>query len=250
MALLPFEPAAFERLGGPPCDYVGHPMLETAKRHLEEPLPPEPGGLDPLLLVLPGSRRSEVSRLMQPFGETVARLAAAGHRFRVAIPVVHHLRDEVAAAAAGWPVPVEIVEGEAGKWHAFRRARAALAASGTVTLQLALADVPMVVGYKVEPGIAWFAPIFRRIFPMRSVVMANLILDENVVPEFLVEACTPENLSAATDEILRDGEARARQLAGFAEIRRRMQMEGAPSSRRAAAIVLAAARAGTAPGQR
>ncbi|ESR23475.1 lipid-A-disaccharide synthase [Lutibaculum baratangense] len=242
MALLPFEPAAYSRLGGPPCDYVGHPVVEAAKRHLAADLPAEATDADPLLVVLPGSRRSEISRLLGPFAATVARLAAAGHRFRVAMPAVGHLVEELHAATRAWPVPVEIVEGEEQKWLAFRRARAALAASGTVTLQLAIADVPMVVGYKVEPAVAWLAPVFRRLFPMRSVVMANLILDENVVPEFIEEPCTPENLSSALALILGEGRERRKQIEGFSEIRRRMQMDGATPSERAAEIVLETAR--------
>lgn len=239
-ALLPFEPAAFERLGGPPCSYVGHPMVEAAKRELARPLPAEPEGMDPLVVVLPGSRRSETGRLLQPFRGVVARLVEEGHRFRVAMPVVHHLRDEVARAVADWPVPVALVEGEAGKWAAFRQARAALAASGSVTLQLALADTPMVVGYRLDPVIRPLMPLLLRIFPQRSVVMANLILDENVVPEFIDEACAPDRLASAMSEVLGEGEARRRQLEGFAEIRRRVQLEGAPPSERVAQIVLEA----------
>ena len=152
LALLPFEPEAHRRLGGPPTTYVGHPLIER----LDEirPVPGERGGKDngPIrLLVLPGSRRSEVSRLMEPFGAALALLKERSPRsFEVTIPAVSHLAQEIRTQAEGWSVKPRIVEGEAAKWKAFREADAALAASGTVTLELGLSGVPMVVAYRVS----------------------------------------------------------------------------------------------------
>ncbi len=150
LALLPFEPAAHARLGGPPCTYVGHPLIERLSEL--QPSPGERGPIDrhPVLLVLPGSRRTEISRLMAPFGETVRRIAGAWPGVEVLLPAVAHLRQEIEQSAALWPVRPRIVLGEAEKFAAFRRAHAALAASGTVTLELGLAGVPAVVAYRVD----------------------------------------------------------------------------------------------------
>ena len=125
-ALKPFEPEVHRRLGGPPCTYVGHPLVE--RLHLLRPAPGErpPISADPVtLLVLPGSRRSEVSRLMEPFGATVALLASAGERpFEVVIPAIPRLADDIGRRAASWSVVPKIVVGEQAKHAAFRRAGA------------------------------------------------------------------------------------------------------------------------------
>ncbi|MGL4445346.1 MAG: lipid-A-disaccharide synthase, partial [Alsobacter sp.] len=151
LALLPFEPGAHRDLGGPACTYVGHPLIERlgelrpgpedAARRAAEP---------PLLLVLPGSRRSEISRLLRPFGEALALLQARNIAFEAVLPAVPHLLETIRAETAGWAVKPRIVEGTEAKYAAFRQATAALAASGTVTLELALAGVPMVVAYRVS----------------------------------------------------------------------------------------------------
>ena len=151
LALLPFEPEAYRRLGGPRCVYVGHPLIERldelrpnadeARRRVSEP---------PLIVVLPGSRRSEVTRLMADFGGALAALRQSVGPFSLVLPTLPHIEREVRALAARWPEPPTIVLGEAAKYAAFRAARASLAASGTVTLELALAGVPMVGAYKVS----------------------------------------------------------------------------------------------------
>ena len=151
MALLPFEPDAHRRLGGPPCTYVGHPLIE--RRDWLTALDPAPLaallGLDParpVVAVLPGSRRSEVGRLLGPFRDTIDLLGADGRRRpQVVIPVVASVRDMVLAAIEGWPEKPHLVENEEDKYRAMKLARAALAASGTVTLELAMAGTPAVV---------------------------------------------------------------------------------------------------------
>ena len=159
LALLPFEPDAHHRLGGPPCTYVGHPLIErmdwisaldTAPLAERLALPADSA----LLLVLPGSRPSEVSRLMQPFGETLTRLMERGRKFEVVIPVVESVRGLIERQLPAWPKQPHLVTGEEDKFRAFKLARAALAASGTVTLELAVAGTPMVVAYKVDPLMA------------------------------------------------------------------------------------------------
>ena len=250
LGILPFEPATLARLGGPSCTYVGHPLIERldvlrGPRDLEIPnvlgihgdeLPDAPQ-----VLVLPGSRSTEIDRLLTPFGETVARIAAACPEARFVLPAVSHLADRIAAEIEHWPVRPRIVVGEAEKFAAFRQARAALAASGTVSLELALAGVPMTISYKLE----W---LFRRIkdlhpyLPLvraRSIVLANLVIDENVVPEFLEEAVEPERLARKTLELMADTPARQRQLAGFAKLDVAMRLPpGETPSMRAARAVL------------
>lgn len=236
LALKPFEPAAHLRLGGPPCTYVGHPLVEQVERF--RPSPGERtavGAADPTLLVLPGSRRSEVSRLMGPFGEAVTRLSTSSPRpARVVIPAVAHLAAEITARAADWSVRAEVVVGEDAKHAAFRVATAALAASGTVTLELALAGVPTVVGYRVS-ALEW---PFRFLIDVPSIVLANLILGENVVPEFIQGDCTPVRLADALRPLLDDTPERRRQVEAFGRLDAIMEIGAADTpSERAAAIV-------------
>ncbi len=235
LALLPFEPEAHRRLGGPPTTYVGHPLIER----LEEirPAPGERGSNPdkPLeLLVLPGSRRSEVSRLMEPFGDALALLKERSPRpFEVTIPAVPHVAHEVRARAEAWSVKPRIVEGEAAKWAAFRAANAALAASGTVTLELGLSGVPMVVAYRVSK----IEEVLKYLIKAPSIVLTNLVLGENVIPELIQWDCTPEKLADALLPLLGDTLERQRQLEAFSKLDDMMKIGDEVPSERAARIV-------------
>jgi lipid-A-disaccharide synthase len=240
LALLPFEPAAYSRLRGPPCSYVGHPLTEQVgmlRPGIDEQKRRD--GQPPVLLVLPGSRRSEVKHHMAVFGETLGRLQVAGVAFELILPTMPHLQDAVGQGVESWPVQPRIVIGEAEKRAAFRIAHAALAKSGTVTLELALAGVPMVTAYKTGAIEAW---ILLRAINLQSVILANLVVGENVVPEFLQQDCTPEKLSAALCDVLTDSPLRRRQLEAFAKIDKIMSTGNQPPSVRAADIVLATLR--------
>jgi lipid-A-disaccharide synthase len=240
LGLWPFEPAVHERLGGPPCSFVGHPLIE---RHpwlaaldpapLATRLGLMPGR--PVLVVLPGSRSSEVTRHMQPFGATLAKLKSLGRDFELIVPVVPSVRALVEQQLSEWPVRPHLVEGDDDKFRAFKLATAALAASGTVTLELALAGTPMVVGYRADPVIAAIA---QRLITAHSAVLPNLILGENVFPEFIQERCTPANLAEALEPLLADSSGRARQRAALAKIPAALQVAGQSPSEAAAAIVL------------
>ena len=243
MALKPFEPAVHERLGGPPCTYVGHPLIERLAALRPEPGERRPVDQDPLeLLVLPGSRPSEIRRLMEPFGATLDIVTQKiGRPLTVTIPAVSHLADDIRASAKAWSVEPRIVEGEGAKHAAFRRANLALAASGTVTLELALSGVPMVVAYRVSGLEAQL----RFLVKVSSVVLANLTIGENVVPEFLQEDCTPQKLAPALLALASDTPERRRQLAGFARLDEIMDAGSSTNpSERAAAIVVAEAMKG------
>ncbi|HVV93756.1 MAG TPA: lipid-A-disaccharide synthase, partial [Hyphomicrobiales bacterium] len=156
LALLPFEPAVHARLGGPPTDYVGHPLIQRLAELRPDADERALRATAPMLLVLPGSRAVTVERLMPIFRETVARVHAEAGPFAITIPAVDHLAALIGRLAADWPAQPEIVVGERAKLAAFRRARAALVCSGTASLELALAQVPMVVAYRVSPVEARF----------------------------------------------------------------------------------------------
>jgi lipid-A-disaccharide synthase len=240
LALLPFEPEEYRRLRGPPCSYVGHPLTEQTgtlrpnadeqKRRNEAP---------PVLLVLPGSRRSEIRHHMAAFGETLGRLRDEGVAFELILPTMPHLLDAVSEGLKSWKVAPRIVIGEQEKRAAFRIARAALAKSGTVTLELALAGVPMVTAYRTGAVEAW---ILIRAINVKSVILANLVVGENVVPEFLQQDCTPEKLAPALRDVLDDSPLRRRQVEAFAGIDTVMSTGNQPPGVRAADIVLATLR--------
>jgi lipid-A-disaccharide synthase len=238
LALLPFEPEAHARLGGPPCTYVGHPLIERLGDL--RPGHGERGAVDeaPVLLVLPGSRRTEITRLMAPFGEAVRLIAEARPEVEILLPAVPHLAEEIESAAASWSVRPTIVRGETEKFAAFRRAHAALAASGTVTLELGLAGVPMVVAYRVDP----VARRLKRFLKVPSIVLTNLVLGENAIPEFLDEASSPETLARETLALLEDSPARRAQLEALARLDTAMALPGGgrPSDRAAEIVVEAA----------
>jgi lipid-A-disaccharide synthase len=144
------------------------------------------------------------------------------------------VRPLVERFAQSWTVQPHLVEGEEDKFRAFRLAHAALAASGTVTLQLALAGTPMVVAYKVDE----IAARLRFLLNVPSVVLANLVLEENAFPELLQEDCTPEKLADALEPLLRDSPERRAQLAALARIPHKMLLDGGTPSDAAADIVL------------
>ncbi len=240
LAILPFEPAVHRKLGGPPTTYVGHPLVErlSALRPLPGERPPLGAGRKPLLLALPGSRRSEIARLMDLFGATVARVESLNGPVELVLPAVPYLAAEIRERAATWPVRPTIVEGEVATYAAFRRAHAALAASGTVTLELALSGVPTVVAYRVELLLR----MLKSFLKVDSIVLPNIILGEHAMPEFLDGNATPEALAAALSPLLFETEARHHQLEAFRRLDALMALDRGTPSGRAAEIVLSAMR--------
>jgi lipid-A-disaccharide synthase len=240
LALLPFEPEVHRRLGGPPCTYVGHPLTEEVARLRPDPLEADRRRADPpVLLVLPGSRPGEIERLLGVFADTVALVAKHAGPLEVVVPTMPQLVAPVSAAAERWTIRPRIVVRPDEKQQAFRVARAALAKSGTVTLELALAGVPTVAAYRVsrlEAVVGFLA------LKVSSVILANLVLGENVVPEFLQWDCTAENLAAALLPLLSDTPQRQRQLEAFARLDQVMEIGSRDPAARAAEIVLSAAR--------
>jgi len=165
----------------------------------------------------------------------LAALREQGVVVEAVLPTLPHLVDAVNAAVAQWPVRPRIVTGEVEKRAAFRNARAALAKSGTVTLELALAGVPMVTLYRGTAMEAWVA---RRVVRVSSIILANLVIGENVIPEFHQEECTAQNLAPALLNILDDTPQRRRQLEAFAKLDRIMDTGARSPSEAAADVVI------------
>ena len=245
LAVLPFEPAAFARLDGPHSTYVGHPLAERIRELRPGREEARRRETDPaVVLVLPGSRGSEIRRLNAIFGAAIAEVAERAGPLDLVLPTLPHIAAQVVLATTDWPVRPRIVTDAGEKYEAFRSARAALAASGTVTLELALARVPMVAAYRV-PG--WEAALFRVMTSINTVILANLVLGENVVPEFLQSDCTPDRLAAGLVPLLGDSPERRRQLDAFARLDTIMDLGGeAPSARAARAVLGFIARDGAA----
>jgi lipid-A-disaccharide synthase len=246
LGLLPFEPEAYRKLGGPPCSYVGHPLIEqlpSLRPRVEEQSrrDAEP----PVLLVLPGSRRSEIRHHLEVFGAALGRLQADGRAFELILPTMPHLEATIREGVANWPVKPQIVVGETQKRAAFRIAHAALAKSGTVTLELALAGIPMVTAYRVGAIEAF---ILRRAVKISSVILANLVIGKEVIPQFLQEDCTPEKLAPVLSELLTDAPLRRQQVEAFAQLDTIMSTGNRSPSVLAADIVLATMRKG--PGKK
>jgi lipid-A-disaccharide synthase len=235
LALLPFEPDAYRRLNGPRCVYVGHPLIERLGELRPNAGEARTASAPPLIVVLPGSRRSEVTRLMGDFGGALAALRQSVGPFSLVLPTLPHIEREVRALAARWPEPPTITLGEEAKYAAFRAAHASLAASGTATLELALAGVPMVGAYKVS----LVEEQLKYLIKVPSILLPNLILGERAIPEKLQKECAPATLSAALMEIVRDGPARSRQLEALKRLDRLMALPdgGAPSAHAARAVL-------------
>jgi lipid-A-disaccharide synthase len=242
LALLPFEPAAHERLGGPPCSYVGHPLSEQVARLRPGPAEEHRRASDPpVILVLPGSRSGEIARHLPVFGAAVERLVPHHRALEVVLPSVPHLAERVRAGVAGWPVRPRVVVDEADKWAAFRTARAALAASGTVTLELAVAGIPTVVAYKVSVATEL---VYRTFVRVPTIVLANLVLGGNVMPQIIQRDATPERLAAELAPLIADTPERRAQIDAFAKLDAVMAIGQARPSEAAADVVIEVAQRG------
>ena len=238
LALFPFEVPFFEKYGLKAA-FVGHPVVERAAKvgggeALRARLGIAPGAQ--LLALLPGSRTSEIRFILPQFRAALEILTRKIPGLVTVLPTVPHVADKVAAATANWPTPLHIVESEAEKYAAFDAADVALAASGTVTAELALARTPMVVGYKVG-GLTFFLSKF--LMTVTHITLINIILGREAVPEFLQSRCTPQNLAQAVARLFADTEARAAQKAAMAEFAHALGADEEPPSLRAARTLLA-----------
>ena len=237
LALLPFEPPFFAGYGLKAV-FVGHPALERGKKmtggeafRVRHAIP---AGA-PLLAVLPGSRGNEVKYLLPVFAETVRLLAARIPGLHTVIPVVPHVAARVREGVKDWPAPLTLIAGEAEKFAAFDAADAALAASGTVTTELALAKTPMVVAYILGTLTAL---IYRPLIRVKYYTLVNLILDRLAVPELMQGDCRPDLLAGAVAPLLTDPAAAAAQTADLETALALMGAGAESPSRRAAQAIL------------
>lgn len=238
LALFPFEPEFFAQYGVP-CRFVGHPIVEygvdggDGKVFRERHAIPADATV---VAILPGSRESEVRRLLPVFGDVVARLAGKRPDLVAVVCAVDSQAGGIARGTANWPVPVIVVSETAEKYDAFAACAAAVTKSGTITLELALAGVPMVVAHKVS-GLT--ALIARRLLHVSHVSMVNLLLGESLVPELLQEHCRARGIAAEIEKLLDEPAARKAQLSGFQRAVASLGGTTPPPSERAAQAVLA-----------
>jgi lipid-A-disaccharide synthase len=214
LALLPFEPPYFEAVGLR-CVFIGHPVVESGADGGDGPGFRARHGIAPdavLLCVLPGSRRGEVKRLLPVFFAAVARLATLHPGLRVTVPTVETVAASVREAAAAWATPVIVVETEKDKFDAFAASNAALAASGSVALELAMAHLPSVIAYRVNPLTH---AIGRVMVKARYANLVNILLDRPAVPELIQADCTPARLTDAIARLVADESARAAQIEAY-----------------------------------
>jgi lipid-A-disaccharide synthase len=189
----------------------------------------------PLLAVLPGSRRSEIRFILPPFKAAVAILARAIPGLACVLPTTGHVAELVRASTADWPTPIHVVQTDEEKFAAFDAADVALAASGTVTSELALAKTPMVVGYRV----GWLTYLLARpLMHATHIALINIVLGREAVPEFIQGACTPEALAGALKTLLTDRPARIKQLRDLEDAVRIFGVDQESPSLRAARAVL------------
>lgn len=237
LALLPFEPPFFEKYGLHTV-FVGHPVIERARMLKGRSEFRAKLGIrenDPLLAVLPGSRANEIRFILPSFRAAVANIARRIPDLVTVLPTVPHVASRVHDATKEWPTPLHIVENDAEKYFALSAADAALAASGTITTELALARTPMVVAYRV----GWLTYLLARpLFNFPWFTLVNLLLNRQAVPEFLQGAATPEALADAVVRLLTDKQAAAAQRSDL-DLAAKLLGEGAeePSLRAARAIV-------------
>ena len=236
MALLPFEPAFFAKYGIA-STFVGHPAIESGAARGDGAAFRERHAIPPdgtLLCVVPGSRQGEARRMLPILGGALNILNKRHPDLRLVVPVADATADLVMLVARDWPFPVTFASpGE--RFDAFAASDVAMAKSGTVTLELALAEVPMVIAYSVNPATAF---IVRRMISVKYASLVNLLAERDVIPEFLQENCTPENLAAGVDALLDSAEARDKQRKGFREVLHTLGDLTPTPSERAAKVVL------------
>ena len=244
LVLLPFEPPYFER-HGLATTFVGHPAVEDAARPRDGAAFRRDHGIPadaPLLAVLPGSRKGEVRRLLPAFEGALGLLKSRFADLHGVVATVPTVAEDVVAATTSWPVPVTVVHDTEAKLAAFAASDAALAASGTVAVELAAAGVPAVIAYRVSAISAFLAP---RLVKVPHVSLPNILLGREVQPELLQTRCTPEALAEAVGHLLSDLAARDAQRAAYAEAVAMLHPDEETPSHRAARQVLALIDAGT-----
>ncbi len=234
LTLLPFEPPFFQRYGLD-SSFVGHPIIEEAgrigdgrrfRRRYEMPVDA------PIICLLPGSRQAEIARHMPVLEATAKRLWQCFPRIRLVLPTLPSLAPTLRGMVDHWPQAPLIMEERADRFDAYAASLLAIAASGTVTLELALAGLPQITIYKTGAVTAWLA---RRMIHVSHVNLVNLILNRPVVPEWLQEDCDPDRITTSAVRLIRDESLREGQKAALGEVMTMLRGDGdAPPSQQAA----------------
>ncbi len=234
LAVLPFEPDVMRRLGGPKTVYVGHRLAADpdilkvrAMRQMRQP------GEAPTILLLPGSRSSEIKRLADVMGEAATEIRARHPQATFLLPAVARQENFIRQRISGWSVIPECETGDGFKWNAFARADAAIAASGTVILELAMAGVPAVSVYRTDPIIKFLASRIK----VWTAALPNLIADYPVIPEYINELLRPGAPVRWIDRLISDTPQRRAMQAGYADVWQKMSVSR-PSGELAALAVL------------
>ena len=238
LTLFPYEPKYFL-----PYDletvFVGHPVIENVNRRQIDTdafkkqynIPAD----NRIMLILPGSRHNEVERLLPDFLEVVKKMRAKHFDFSYVLPTVSTVAERVKKAVAESELPITVIEGEDARRAAFQNAAVAVAASGTVALELAILDVPHIIAYKVPKLTEWVA---RRCLHIQFVNLTNILLGYEVVPELLQQSCNPDNIMQYVEQFLSQNSLYKRQIENFGKLRKLLGLnEQTPSDNAATAIL-------------
>ncbi|SCA55034.1 Lipid-A-disaccharide synthase [Candidatus Terasakiella magnetica] len=238
MVILPFEPPYFEK-EGLKTTFVGHSVIESGIDDISAAAFKERHGIPadvPLLCMLPGSRQTETSQLLPIFKDAVTSLKAKYPNLRIVLPTVSTVSQYVKEMTMEWGIPILIVEGDDEKFGAFKAADVALAASGTVSLELALAKTPSVITYRMKKMTHFLA---KRLVKVKYASIVNLLHDRYVIPELIQDDCTPENIVTEVSKILDDAKHRHTQDAEIETAMKKLGLgDGQKPSERAADCVL------------
>ncbi|TPP11026.1 lipid-A-disaccharide synthase [Rhizobium glycinendophyticum] len=237
LAVLPFEPEVMERLGGPKTHFIGHRLTSHPDilrvRSVRRTRAPKPAGEGRTILLLPGSRGAEISVLLPIFEKAMEEFVARNGHTRFLLPTVPRQEARVREITASWAIRPDILLGEAAKWQAFEEADAAIAASGTVILELALAHVPVVSTYKGD----WIIRTLANRIKVWTGALPNLIADYAIVAEYFNDVLRPASLVRWAERLSTDTPQRTTMLAGYDDVWSRLQTD-VPSGEAGAELVL------------
>lgn len=220
LAILPFEPELMRRLGGPKTVFVGHPIAPRARKFTNRTIPGKP----PQLLLLPGSRGGEISKMLPVFHDVIDQLIQRGFEGQYSLLAVEHFQDRIAKETKSWGGDIEILSGERGRQQAFQSADVALACSGTVTLELAVEGIPTISLYKLDQ----MAYLVRRMIKAWSLSLPNLIADQPVFPEYYNEYIKPGHIARLVEVLCTEGAARSAQVEGMRKVCNALTKAGDP----------------------
>ena len=237
LTLFPYEPKYFTPYNLP-TDFIGHPVIESEAVHADAQAFYQKFSIPQdkkIIAVLPGSRKTEVSRLLPVFLESIEKIHQEHPEFYFVIPTVSTVSGYVKDGIKNSKLPIIITETETDRYNAFKASTAAIAASGTVALELAILDIPHIIGYKVSPFSAWLA---RKFLKIEFVNLSNILLGREIIPELLQERCIPINIRTYIEQILRKDNLYAKQKEGFIKVREVLGFGQQTPSENAAAIIL------------